>query len=551
MLIDASAADQFKASPFAEYLHTNYVPTDAEIEKILSHLLLHEAELAHLEARIQDLTEKRDRVKSYVESHRALISNPRRMPQDVLEGIFLQCLPTQRNPIMSASEAPMLLGQICSGWRSIAFGMPKLWASLHISLAFVAFKEGRKAAMLDWLERSAPLPLNLSVVFTPNIPDSRHAFSSILGLSARWGTLRTSNMSHADFEAMAHLDAPLVEHVQAAYQNVYDWSDVDMDGDFNADGLDADTGAVILSAPLFCQMKTARVEFSLRDLSVLVPTTAFSWNHLQHLTLKRIPERRFLPDDPLSRGLLATATIRLLQGCKNLRSVSVALSLEDPNEAWVGEKLLLPYLESLIFIIETMTHSNEASLESTDLANLITHLIMPQLHSFQLPGPSILGVSLGLPVISHLATHSPGLRDLWIPLAETASQTSLQTLRLFPHLTRLTLDLNSDTDPELAESNAPLVMALAPDEDTPDPYPALTALHIHCRVDDKVWVKLAELQVEYKTKLQNLGIWNSIENPQVVPDIHRFRAHGLIVSVEYTFSLRKALPSDGLYNYTV
>ncbi|KAJ6530266.1 hypothetical protein B0H19DRAFT_904173, partial [Mycena capillaripes] len=118
-------------SPFRQHLNTNYAPTDAEIDRIRAHLAPHEAELARLEALIRDLTAQRDRVKDHVDSHRALISHPRRLPQDLIEQIFLACLPTHRNAVMSPAEAPLLLGHICSAWRSVSFSMPRLWASLH------------------------------------------------------------------------------------------------------------------------------------------------------------------------------------------------------------------------------------------------------------------------------------------------------------------------------------------------------------------------------------------------------------------------------------
>ncbi|KAJ7603238.1 hypothetical protein DFH06DRAFT_954931, partial [Mycena polygramma] len=51
---------------------------------------------------------------------------------DVVEQIFLVCLPARHNAVMSPAEAPLLLGQICSAWGSIALAMPRLWASLHI-----------------------------------------------------------------------------------------------------------------------------------------------------------------------------------------------------------------------------------------------------------------------------------------------------------------------------------------------------------------------------------------------------------------------------------
>ncbi|KAJ7764415.1 hypothetical protein B0H16DRAFT_1265181, partial [Mycena metata] len=121
-------------SPFRSHLGTNYVPSDPEIEEIAAHLAPHEGELALLDALLLELTAQRDRVKDYIDSHKALTSYPRRLPHDIIQEMFLRCLPTRHNAVMSPTEPPLLLGHICSAWRSIAFALPQLWASLHVPL---------------------------------------------------------------------------------------------------------------------------------------------------------------------------------------------------------------------------------------------------------------------------------------------------------------------------------------------------------------------------------------------------------------------------------
>ncbi|KAJ6507352.1 hypothetical protein C8R47DRAFT_91061 [Mycena vitilis] len=81
---------------------------------------------------IDELVEERDMLNSYVEAHRALVSPIRRLPLDIIEEIFMACLPSSRNCVMSAKEAPVILGRICSSWRAISFSIPRLWARLYI-----------------------------------------------------------------------------------------------------------------------------------------------------------------------------------------------------------------------------------------------------------------------------------------------------------------------------------------------------------------------------------------------------------------------------------
>ncbi|KAF8157425.1 hypothetical protein K438DRAFT_1462216, partial [Mycena galopus ATCC 62051] len=83
--------------------------------------------LESLESLTRDLSAQRDQLREYVAAHESLLSPARRLPEDILQHIFLTCLPTHRNAVMSANEAPLLLGHICSGWRSIALSTPMLW----------------------------------------------------------------------------------------------------------------------------------------------------------------------------------------------------------------------------------------------------------------------------------------------------------------------------------------------------------------------------------------------------------------------------------------
>ncbi|KAJ7238564.1 hypothetical protein B0H12DRAFT_1025597, partial [Mycena haematopus] len=121
-------------SPFAHRLNTNYVPSDSEISEIRAVLLDPENELAHIDARIEEmeialaqLKEQRALLKGPIDAHRALISPLRRVPEDVLIEIFLLCLPSEHNALIDPAEAPLVLGRICRHWRSVAYSAPRLW----------------------------------------------------------------------------------------------------------------------------------------------------------------------------------------------------------------------------------------------------------------------------------------------------------------------------------------------------------------------------------------------------------------------------------------
>ncbi|KAJ7677617.1 hypothetical protein B0H17DRAFT_863759, partial [Mycena rosella] len=122
------------SDPFASKLGTNYCPEDEEIAEINA-LLVEPAqrlkclddEITDLHSALDSLREERGSLGAYVGAHKALISPARRLPLDIIQEIFLACIPTHRNCVMSFIEAPVLLGRICSSWRTISLSTPRLW----------------------------------------------------------------------------------------------------------------------------------------------------------------------------------------------------------------------------------------------------------------------------------------------------------------------------------------------------------------------------------------------------------------------------------------
>ncbi|KAF9009943.1 hypothetical protein BDQ17DRAFT_1273604 [Cyathus striatus] len=177
------------------YPGTNYVPSIGETRQIKDLLEaadnnIHEieVEIDHLRRRLDLLQEERAKIVGIAKQYRSLISPARRLGRDILEEIFLACLPVDRNPCMSIAEAPMLLTHICNSWRNIAHSVPRLWSAIHIVLPntlldkyppessilyqedFVSLKlDQRKAAAKEWLDRSAARPLSISVYQKPGL----------------------------------------------------------------------------------------------------------------------------------------------------------------------------------------------------------------------------------------------------------------------------------------------------------------------------------------------------------------------------------------------
>ncbi|KAJ7069440.1 hypothetical protein C8F01DRAFT_514026 [Mycena amicta] len=226
------------SSPFASRFHTNYCPTDDELAEIKALLVQPRIRLQDLDETIRQLQTERDKLAAHIAAHEALISPIRRIPLDMLQEIFVTCLPTERNSAMSASEAPVLLGRICTHWRTVAFQTPSLWARVHIlepqcpSGTYYPLGEQRRVAAktaqrLDiakrWLDRSGQYPLSISF-YGSNLsryesPDNQATLSFLRLLTshvARWRIIDLRFRLDIDtFAELTQLDtnsAPLLQN---------------------------------------------------------------------------------------------------------------------------------------------------------------------------------------------------------------------------------------------------------------------------------------------------------------------------------------------------
>ncbi|KAJ7061587.1 hypothetical protein C8F01DRAFT_1137816 [Mycena amicta] len=204
------------SSAFTCRFGTNYAAEDAEVRDIQSilvepttRLASLDDEIAALQKTMDGLVNERSQLVAFIDNHKALLSPIRRMPRDVFEEIFVACMPVTRNCVMSSREAPLLLGRVCSAWRSICFSTPRLWARLHISQPAVIFANlpetnkfriqcERGLATLrvvteTWLARSGQCNLSISVscssyelsndVFGP---DKQSILNILTPFASRW-----------------------------------------------------------------------------------------------------------------------------------------------------------------------------------------------------------------------------------------------------------------------------------------------------------------------------------------------------------------------------
>ncbi|KAJ3737686.1 hypothetical protein DFJ43DRAFT_1163500 [Lentinula guzmanii] len=122
------------------------------------------------------------------------ISAPiRRLPFELLSNIFYEyCFLKETKPIVSrkSSKPQLLISQICFTWRKVAFGTPRLWSELGISLGRRSGISVHDTMMVhSWLRRSGALFLNVSIVqhhrnsqlFSEILPNQLLPFCNRLG----------------------------------------------------------------------------------------------------------------------------------------------------------------------------------------------------------------------------------------------------------------------------------------------------------------------------------------------------------------------------------
>ncbi|KAJ6537312.1 hypothetical protein DFH09DRAFT_1178439 [Mycena vulgaris] len=329
------------ASSFSPKLGTNYCPNDDEVVEIRALLVEPtlrlerlDNEIAVMRKALENLTDERDGLNAYVAGHKALISPVRRLPIDIIQEIFAACMPTHRNCVMSAREAPVLLGRICGSWRTLSLATPRLWASLHVveptrpfansnisDALFEAKVTQRQETAKTWLGRSGQCPLSISLEGpaeqweTPSDPPSLHTgrfLQALIQFAPRWQHVSFSVPSSAldALRPLTESDVPVLESIRLSPRQLpgllqFDWG---------RSGMFA--GARISSFSIWgSNFRMAELPLRwhlLTSLSILGPL------HFNHLV------------DAVSPLMTSEAALQIISRCLALRSCALRL-VDEPS----------------------------------------------------------------------------------------------------------------------------------------------------------------------------------------------------------------------------
>lgn len=195
-------------SPFIHLLGTNGAPTSAHTLQIRTILAQKEIQLSSLrheisqvQSLITNLTSKLDALTFEVSStideisqHAALLSPIRRMPIEIMQEIFIHCLPSDKYITPHPMKAPLLLAQICSPWRQAVLSSPRLWNSLAVHLHHLhppELSQQRLDLLNQWLLRTSSHLISLfAYIPSANAQDLAKFLRILNTYTTRWRDLR-------------------------------------------------------------------------------------------------------------------------------------------------------------------------------------------------------------------------------------------------------------------------------------------------------------------------------------------------------------------------
>lgn len=372
-------------SKFSEKLNTNYIPSVPEIVEVKTYVAMvngkvseYDTRIAELEATLAAIKQRRAELHTTVTAHEALVSPLRRLPPEILQIIFVWCLSQNRNAVMHASEAPVLLGRICSEWRRISIATPELWATLHIVPPNVNFSNPtsstarfqRKRDLIEmWLGRSGACPLSISLVWFAGDSEEEIKLCGTLlevlvPLCGRWKVLdfQVPLKMFKPFIGLSVQDVPYLEGLSL------------MD---NRTPLDADAVDRWPDSLAFAENATRLRNFTLTFFSGGIRLPTIPWQDLTMLYLES--NIAFFFRD--SRDMLTT-----LACCTSLISCTLKFPLSHTASLPAYDRLDLPVTmpELQVLCVDGDQHLHN----TFHMSNTLVNLCAPRLRRLEILGRS-------------------------------------------------------------------------------------------------------------------------------------------------------------------
>ncbi|KAJ7061510.1 hypothetical protein C8F01DRAFT_1137628 [Mycena amicta] len=541
------------SSAFTCRFGTNYAAEDAEVNDIQSilvepttRLASLDDEIAALQKTMDGLVNERSQLVLFIDNHKALLSPIRRMPRDVFEEIFVACMPVTRNCVMSSREAPLLLGRVCSAWRSICLSTPRLWARLHISQPVVIFAnlpetnkfriqcERGLATLRDatemWLARSGQCSLSISVscssyglsndVFGP---DKQSILNTLIPFASRWQHVTIFGVSAVDLKRLPKLtaaDFPRLKSIQVteAYHSIGQG-----DGDDNGVWHDLD----LFNAEFLSSVDLTGSSFHL--LSIPLRWASLLEIHIRHNGGQGMPEFSF------------DAALEVLRRCTALQTFRFSLST-------TSDTTFFPPIEHVA--LRTLAVEIHGDV-STVLRHICRTFILPELRSISFHGSSSSDPDTDVTDIGYptFLEASPKLEDAQVFLDMFTEATLPDFLRHLPPSVRRLCILPSSRfwmPSNLVDSEVLTLLTPSLDSDPSIPVvgSGIEELDIdRCEAfDDKQLLSFIKSRIEgggdspahrYR-KLKSLTVrFTRDMEDDIMPELQQYIEDGLLVNLVY------------------
>ena len=449
------------SSPLSGYLKNNLAPTADDIVKTrilkedpVTELRSVEELVIEAQRSLELLMKRRESLQITIYRCDTILSPSRRVPDDIWREIFIRCLPSHRNPILSFVEAPLLLTHVCSIWRSISLSTPQIWNRIHIPLFQILrdpiwdipppyldnpdihdlqFKlQMRSREVREWLRRSGSLPLSITVS-NPSGESSiseyhAHLLDSIMEFSGRFRNLELMVMdSHQLYVRCLRLTLSRLPMLR----NLAVYSIPKIDTGNSVQWYDKD---------LFIHPNLRRLSIGYLPLSTPPAIEMFplppNWRYLDYLSINSAIPLHWARD--------------ILIHCHSLLEISIKINDATASNQMVfgGDQIIIPRLT-------TFSVFDDCS----DASQLYDAMQVPELHALECYGNSRVQF-IPTPHFFRLLPRVLGLRKLTINPQVFTKESAVQCFRLAPSITHLSLGRHQDYNVSLlpSHSSSPEVM---------------------------------------------------------------------------------------------
>lgn len=145
-----------------------------------------------------------------------------RMPVEVMQEIFTNCLPADQFMRPDVHKAPLLLTRVCLAWRRVVLSTPYLWNSLAIQFSIINW-ERRLPLMKFWVFHSSRHPVSLFAYIPMAHDKALDAFLQLFTSNLdRWKNLRLTlpNRSRVAILDALHKGTPLLQNLQLRFSPI-------------------------------------------------------------------------------------------------------------------------------------------------------------------------------------------------------------------------------------------------------------------------------------------------------------------------------------------